>query len=41
MRLNVRVMIEKGIRETGSFKKALDRLPDNVTDRAVRQLLEV
>src|SRR5262249_21200385 len=29
MRFNVRVMIEKGIRETGSFKKALDRLPDN------------
>jgi hypothetical protein len=29
MRLNVRVMIEKGIRETGSFKKALERLPDN------------
>ena len=29
MRLNVRVMIEKGVRETGSFKKALERLPDN------------
>ncbi|HEY7077790.1 MAG TPA: hypothetical protein VH418_20580 [Solirubrobacteraceae bacterium] len=29
MRFNVRVMIEQGIRETGSFKKALDRLPDN------------
>jgi hypothetical protein len=29
MRFNVRVMIEKGIRETGSFKKAIDRLPDN------------
>jgi hypothetical protein len=29
VRLNVRVMIETGIRETGSFKKALERLPDN------------
>ena len=28
-RLNVRVMIEQGIRETQSFEDALDRIPDN------------